>query len=408
MRPGTPFFVAGKLLEAREGRGLSAAALADLVEVRRETVYQLESGKITPGPALFERLQIALRMPAAFFFDPLDDREQGDLVLFRSLRSATKPARQRARWRLHWLKRITHFVEEFVDLPPFDVPDYDLQMDPLNIPTQHIEEIAEDLRRRWVLGQGPISNITWLLENRGIILAREDLGAEDLDAAILGIPTRVFVLLGADKGTDVRSRMDAAHELGHILLHRHCPAPTSDKDPRHKVMEQQAFRFAGAFLLPADSFGSDVWSCTLEEFLALKPKWRVAVSAMILRASHLGLISEDKQRRLWQQYSRRRWKKGEPFDAEWTPEQPVLLRRSVELVLDAGAASVDRFLSELKLPPTDIELLAGLSPGTLSHGPSPIRFRGGASTPSAFEDNVLTFDRQPKPSSSNALDRARS
>jgi len=397
VKPGTPFFVAGRLLEAREGRGLSAAALADVVDVRRETIYQIESGRITPGPALFSRLQESLRMPAAFFFQPVEDRpDDGELILFRSLRSAAKPARQRARWRLQWLKRITRFVEEFVELPALDVPDYGLPSDPIAIRDRHIEEVADDLRQRWVLGKGPISNVAWLMENHGIIIAREDLGADELDAAILQKKEHIFVLLGADKGTDVRSRMDAAHELGHAVVHRNCPAPTSDKDPRHKVMEQQAFRFAGALLLPRESFANEVWTCSLEELLALKPKWRVAVAAMILRSAHLGLISESQQLRLWKQYSSRRWKKAEPFDDEWTPEQPVLLRRSIELMLEEKVTSVDQFLSAIKLPATDIEDLAGLSPGTISDGPSPIAFRGGRASTDASDSNVLSFERHAK------------
>ncbi|MBA3336894.1 MAG: ImmA/IrrE family metallo-endopeptidase [Chloroflexia bacterium] len=161
--------------------------------------------------------------------------------------------------------------------------------------------------------------------------------------------------------------MDAGHELGHVVIHGHRPPPTSDKDPRRKVMEQQAFQFAGAFLLPAQSFESDFWSRTLEEPLALKPKWRVAVAAIIMLASHLGLISDRKQLRLW--------KRAEPFDDEWSPERPVLLRRSFELMLEAKVVSVDRILNHVKLLATYIEDLAGLPRERISDDPAPISFR---------------------------------
>ncbi len=409
MKPGTPFFVGGRLLEAREARGLSAAALADLVDVRRETIYQIEAGRITPGPALFARLQQTLRMPPAFFFEEDDNKsEEADLVLFRSMRSAAKPARQRARRRLRWLKRVTQFAEEFVDLPPFDVPDYGFPGDPVAIRDNQIEEVADDLRRRWSLGNGPISNVTWLIENHGIIVAREDLGADELDAAILRSSGKVFVLLGADKGTDVRSRMDAAHELGHIVIHRNCPPPTSEKDPLHKLMEEQAFRFAGSFLLPEESFANEVWSCTLDELLALKAKWRVAVAAMIMRAASLRLISKPQEGRLWRQYSSRKWKKGEPYDDEWSPEQPFLLRRSFEMMLESKVVSIDRVLNEIKLPATDIEVLAGLPHGTISNGPSPISFRKNEPGVSNERNNIVSFQRGSRPVESSAPDHARS
>jgi Zn-dependent peptidase ImmA (M78 family)/transcriptional regulator with XRE-family HTH domain len=395
MKPGTPQFVAVRLQEAREARGLSAAALADLVEVRRETVYQIESARITPGPALFERLQQALRMPAAYFLDPIEGASDGDeLVLFRSLSSATKPARQRALRRLHWLRRIARVVDEFVDVPIVNIPDFGLPADPVTITDDQIEGSADELRSHWALGKGPISSVTWLMENHGILIAREDLGADELDAAFLKGGDRVYVLLGADKGTDVRSRMDAAHELGHVVLHRNGAQPAGAKDPRQKLMERQAFRFASAFLLPAESFAADVWSCSLDELLGLKPKWRVSVSAMIMRAERLGLISESQTQRLWRHYSTRRWKRGEPFDDEWSPEQPVFLRRSLELLLGERVVSIDRILNDVKIPATDIEDLTGLPRGTLSEGPIPIAFRESERSDERAAGTIVQFNTQ--------------
>ncbi len=392
MKPGTPFFVGPRLREAREARGLSVATLADLVDVARETIYQIEADRITPGPALFSSLQDALRMPPAFFFDPVEPDASDDAdVLFRSLSSATKPARQRAKRRLGWLRRVSGFVQEFVDLPRLDVPDYGLAADPVAISDDEIEQIASDLRQRWALGAGPISNVTWLIENHGVIVAREDLGADELDAVLMREHANVFVLLGADKASAVRSRMDVGHELGHVVLHPRCPRPKSDKDPNHKLMEQQAFRFAGAFLLPAESFAQDIWSASLEELLALKPKWRMAVSAMILRAAHLGLISENQKDKLWRQHTFRKWKRSEPYDDEWSTEQPALLRRSFELIREAGVASVDRILNEIKLPASDIESLAGLPRGSLTEGIIPLTFRAEAVGHAAETGTVVTF-----------------
>lgn len=394
MKPGTPFFVGERLKEAREARGLSVAALADLVDMRRETIYQLESGKITPGPALYEQLQKVLRMPAAFFYEPVDPAQVGQ-VLFRSLRSATKPARQRARRRLEWLERVALFAQSYVDIPAFDVPDYGFPDDPTRISDDDIDDAAEDLRDRWKLGLGPISNMIWLMENHGMVLSREDLAAVDLDAAFMRRDQNVFVLLGADKGTAVRSRMDAAHELGHVVVHGRCSPPASEKDPLHKVMEGQAFRFASTFLLPAESFSQDVWMASLDEFLALKPKWKVAIAAMIMRCHRLGIVSDEQSSRLWAQYSggRRRWKRAEPFDSEWQPEQPLLLRRSIELILKERVASVDELLNEIRLPATDIEDLAGLPRGTISEGAIPISFRERVGGGEPQKDNVLPFDR---------------
>jgi Zn-dependent peptidase ImmA (M78 family)/transcriptional regulator with XRE-family HTH domain len=392
MKPGTPLFVGIRLQEAREARGLNVATLADLVDVRRETIYQIESGRITPGPALFEQIQVALRMPAAYFLDRNAESEPDEvLILFRSMSSATKLSRLRAKRRLQWFARITQLVDQYVEVPVLDVPQLDLASDPIAISDECIEAVAESMRTHWALGKGPIANVTWLLENHGVLVAREDLGAETMDAALLYRDGRAHVLLASDKGTDVRSRMDAAHELGHIAVHRHVASPKSDKDPRHKVMEEQAFKFAGAFLLPAESFASDAWSFTLDELVALKKKWRVSVSAMIMRARRLNLISAEHEEKLWKQYGTRRWRKAEPLDDELVPEQPAYLRRALELMLAANVVSTDSILNEIKIPATDIEDLTGLPRGAISDGPVPIAFRGASQKHESTKDNIVPF-----------------
>src|SRR6185295_3695781 len=109
---------------------------------------------------------------------------------------------------------------------------------------------------------GAISNVTWLLENNGAIITRTCLEANTLDAfsewqTPEGTP---YFILGADKNVAVRSRFDIAHELGHIILHRNVEAVCIARQADHKLLEQQANRFAGAFLLPEHSFMSDFFS----------------------------------------------------------------------------------------------------------------------------------------------------
>jgi Zn-dependent peptidase ImmA (M78 family)/DNA-binding XRE family transcriptional regulator len=394
MKPGTPQFVGARLREGREARGLSVIALADMLDVQRETIYQLEQGKITPSPLVFSLIQQALRLPADFFFD--DSVEESDKgVLFRSLSSTSKTARLRAGRLLDWLRRIERYLSNFVLLPNLDVPDLGFPSVPSAIRDEDIEKAADQLRHAWGLGLGPIGNMTWLLENHGIIVARRDLAADKLDAAHLRSEGAFYVILGADKGTNVRSRMDAAHELGHMVIHYNCPTPSSEKDPAYKLMESQAFLFAGAFLLPSESFSDDVYTASLDEFLAVKPKWHVSVAAMIMRARQLGLITDDSERRLWVQYNRRGWKRGEPYDDEWPPEQPVLLRRSFEMILDASVTSIDDIRNSIKIDSTDIEELASLPRGTISNGPTPIAFHSDVNRSSSAANNIRPFRRTP-------------
>jgi hypothetical protein len=80
--------------------------------------------------------------------------------------------RVRAARRYQWLREIIRYVRSFVDLPALDFPPVDVLEDPNYLTPDRIEEIATATRRHWNLGDGPISNLVMLLENKGVIVVR--------------------------------------------------------------------------------------------------------------------------------------------------------------------------------------------------------------------------------------------
>lgn len=58
-------------------------------------------------------------------------------------------------------------------------------------------------------------------------------------------------------------------------------------------MENQANRFAGAFLMPRRTFTHEIVNTTIDYFLSLKGRWRVAVAAMIYRSKELRILNAD-------------------------------------------------------------------------------------------------------------------
>jgi Zn-dependent peptidase ImmA (M78 family) len=54
---------------------------------------------------------------------------------------------------------------------------------------------------------------------------------------------RPLLILGADKESAARSRLDAAHELAHLVIHRNVPEPLLNHKPTLAFMEAQANRF---------------------------------------------------------------------------------------------------------------------------------------------------------------------
>jgi Zn-dependent peptidase ImmA (M78 family) len=255
-----------------------------------------------------------------------------------------------------------------VDFPNVNIPELDVPEDVRKITADMIEDFASECRVYWKLGDGPIADVVLLMENNGVVVSRGDLVAESLDA-FSQWPTdseRPFVFLGADKASAVRSRHDASHELGHLVLHRNVDRKSIRNPVLFKLMENQAHRFALAFNLPAAGFANQLWSPTLDAFLALKPHWKIAIAAMIMRCEQLNILSEEQARRSWINMSRRGWRKREPLDDRLAPEQPRLLRRSFELLIKEGLKSPEQILSDLALNSSDIEALACLESGYLS------------------------------------------
>jgi Zn-dependent peptidase ImmA (M78 family)/transcriptional regulator with XRE-family HTH domain len=380
---GMPGWQPTRLKEARLARGFSQAALAAHVNRSPATASKWENedkdGQ-SPDEAVFMQLVALLRVRPSFLLKRPHDH--GECALFpRELAANLKSVADRTAIRLRWLQEIALAVQEFVDLPAVNLPlvfgraaSVAPSDDPadahkfLTLEDVDIEEAAVALRRHWKLGDGPISNVVLAMENAGIVVGYDVVGTAKLD----GLSNwscadgRPYVLLAEDKHTGTRSRMDAAHELGHISLHRHINTATQRK--HHKVIEGQAWKFAAAFLLPAESFSSDLPSqITLNGLLALKDRWKISVAAMIMRCCDLGIIDADYKSQLFRNLSIRGWRKQEPLDDEVAVERPRLLRRSIELIVRENVcAALDLLETRIGLSADDVCKLASLPPNFFS------------------------------------------
>lgn len=366
MKLGTPGFVGARLREAREARGLSGPTLADLLGVTRQAISQFENGEKSPAQDTLRRMTEVLNLPQPFFLRPVVEDTAGT-VFFRSRVSATKVARVKARRRRVWLEHVAAFAAQHIELPPVNFPRFDFPSDPAKITDTDIEQAATETRRFWGLGDGPISDVALLLENNGAIIAREPFDEAKLDAYSAWARDTPYVIMSEDKQSAARSRLDLAHELGHLILHRNVDDVRLEvRRADFKLTENQAYLFAGMFLMPRSTFASDVILPTLDAFLALKPKWKVSVAAMLMHATHLDLMSPEQSERLWIAHSRRKWKIHEPYDDDIPVERPRLLRLAFELGLGEKVFDHGAVLTALALPQSDVEALVGLQPSTLA------------------------------------------
>jgi Zn-dependent peptidase ImmA (M78 family)/transcriptional regulator with XRE-family HTH domain len=368
MPTGTPGFVKERLVEAREARGLTNASLAELLGVSTTAISQYEHGRVSPRPEVMTTIADKLNLPLSFFLRPITSEELEGTLFWRSMSSTTKAARTKAKRRFKWLKEIVAYLKEYLDLPEVNLPKFNLPENILDLTGKDIEELAQECRQFWNIGDGPIADVLLFLESNGIIISRGKLEAEKLDAfsqwrMTEGTP---YVFLTSDKMSAVRSRLDATHELAHLVLHRDVQARHIASPKIHARLEWQAFRFGSAFLLPENSFPNELWAPTLDAFRALKERWKVSIGAMVKRCQELNILDDDETKRMWMNYGRRGWRTEEPLDDRLPVEKPRLLSRSIELLIKERVKTREQILLDLPYSQTDIEELTGLPRGYLS------------------------------------------
>ncbi|HHM7088326.1 XRE family transcriptional regulator [Pseudomonas aeruginosa] len=358
MSRGITGFEPGRLTQALAARGLSQVALANMVGVSPATISKWKSGQQSPEAEALQCLAQVINVTPEWFTRPLP--EKCSLPLFRSNASAHANARTMLEARLEWAQDIALALSEFVDFPEVNLPKRAFT-DPEQITGADIEHAADECRELWSLGRRAIPDLAMAVEGAGVILIREETGVSTIEglSAWSQALNRPIVLLASDKQNGFRSRFDLAHELGHLILHKGIDRST---DPvRHKLMEDQAHRFAGAFLLPAESFALDVKSpVTLDSLLLLKQRWGVSVAAMVMRLRALDIIDDDAKGLLFKRRSARWGVKAEPGDEGRLPEQPRLLKRTIELLASSGVLPTNAVSTYVGLSTNDIEMLAGL------------------------------------------------
>lgn len=344
-------FQGKRLTQARKVRTMTQKALAQLIGKTSQTVSQYESGAITPPAEVVEQLSKVLQVPIELLYRPWQEHGSANPVFYRSMSAATKKARDAAESKLEWIDDCVSYFEKALDLPEYAPFDINVPDDPLLITADMIDDAAAAVRSAWAVPAGPIDNMVGLLERHGIFVFMMPLGADTLDALSVDWNEKhPYVIIGTDQGNACRWRFDCAHELGHLVLHRHIDKTALATSAICKLIEKQAHRFASAFLMPEQEFVESLYTVSLEGYRELKPYWKVSIAAMVRRTRDLGIISEEGYRNLYISISRRKWRKVEPFDEEMAPERPALAKKCLDVISGSMMGSEDEFMKMTALP----------------------------------------------------------
>lgn len=342
--------IPARLTEARLAQKLTQSQLALEVEVSRQAISTYELGTKNPDPEVMIRIADVLKQPITFFTrDEIPSFGTRSTIFFRKAGADTKKRNQACAVHAGWLVSAAATLSKYANLPQVDLPSFEPAGEGNNYSEEEVEELAERTRQHFKLGVGPISNVVRLLEAKGVIVCRQKMEGENVGAFSFWSGERPFVYLASDKKSAARARFDAAHELAHLCLHRWVGEEEIEDKERLKEIEREADRFASAFLLPRKSFPNEVFSSRAEGFVELKTRWKVSIQAMAYRCKDLGVFDDRQTTNIYKQISYKKWRTVEPLDGEnGLPfEEPIVLQKITNLLLDSGEVSATDFAMEI-------------------------------------------------------------
>jgi Zn-dependent peptidase ImmA (M78 family)/transcriptional regulator with XRE-family HTH domain len=291
-----------RLSLARKRRRLTATALAERASLAVDTISRLENGAHSPDQDTVAKLVRALNFPEQFFFDGEPEDIDTGAVSFRSFSKMSAKERDAAISAGSLGLQLGAWVEERFSLPAPKLLDLSYETDP--------EAAAHSMRQFWGIGEKPVGDMMGLLELNGVRLFSLSENTASVNAFSFWRDSKPFVFLNNFK-TAESSIFDAAHELGHLVMHKH-------GDPKEtRSAEREANSFASAFLMPANDVKARVSRrVTIDVLLKAKMRWRVSAMAMAYRLNSLRLLSDWQYKSLCIELGKRGYRSGEPIGIE--------------------------------------------------------------------------------------------
>jgi Zn-dependent peptidase ImmA (M78 family)/DNA-binding XRE family transcriptional regulator len=342
-----------RVRQGREARALTQSALADAIGVDQTMIAHIERGNKQPTWELLRAIAAELGFPPAFFQQTTGpDLPQGTL-LFRAKAGIGKRTIAQAHAHAELAFEIIHKLSKRAKLIPVRIP---YHSDPV--------EGARLIRKQANLPPGPISSLLRVVERLGVLIVPLP-PSNDCDAfAAMAGADRDVPLIGISTGRSPdRLRMNVAHELGHIVLHRNAGGGTP-------LLEREAYQFAAELLMPATDIEADFAAEKLNLFrlAELKKKWQVSMQAVARHARELQVINDRQYHYIMQQISARGWRLVEPDFGQLDPERPRALRKVIEVVF-GESATAESIANELDLSPEFMNNLL------LQYAPAPTKAR---------------------------------
>lgn len=348
-------FIGENLTNIRIMHGYSRKQLSDMLGITEQAVWQYENGYTSPKMEIVNNLKSIFNVKSKYFYkkDVLDRYFQAENIpvmniAYRSKVMHTISKTQTEAKHMAFLDsfvnyltaNVSHPVQKIIQLRN-DIIDY-LNTSHEDKDTQ-IKRAAGLTRQKLGFRHDTNDNLMFLVEKYGVFIFEKVMG-EAIDAYSLWTKQeRPFIILGNLKRSAVRRNFDIAHELGHLLLHYRVEFTSLDRN-EHKAIEKEANQFAGAFLLPEESFLADMQSITSttnpDAYIDLKKKWTTSLQVLGYRAANLGILDAKRHRNFYAALHRKGYLKKEPLDETISIQKPQKVKSIIDFVVKKGLIDI--------------------------------------------------------------------
>lgn len=276
---------AKRLKNARVLAGLSQDDLVDRIGgvVSKNAISKYEKGAMMADGKVLISLANALNVKTDYFFRPFT--VEIERVEFRK-KSKLSVKRVKA-----IKQKVTDIVERYLEVEQFLSIKSEFKNPIKNRVIQSkedVEEAVNQLLKQWKIGYNALPNVIDLLEDKEIKVIEID-APDEFDGFSAWANGKYPVIVINEHYSIERKRLTALHELGHLILN-------FDEVVAHKDMERMCFQFAGAMLIPEETFknefGEHRMRISVPELIAVKEEYGISVQALMQRAKDLGVIND--------------------------------------------------------------------------------------------------------------------
>ena len=193
--------------------------------------------------------------------------------------------------------------------------------------------LALEVRRHLGLREDadPIPSIVDVVEKFGIRVI-ENPTQLSIDGLAAKYGQEYVVVLNSTVPSD-RSRLNAAHELGHVLY-----GDCDSNDPNSKVLESRAFDFASHFLISSSQLKEAFQGKSMVRLIHYKERFGISLAAMVFRAEKHGFITKQEARSLWIAFAKRNWRALEPGHVR--PDRATRFEQLIEEAINSNRLSL--------------------------------------------------------------------